>query len=164
MAKLSTGDLVALEAKYHAPCLALLYKKEATVAEEEEKEDVENLRRPEGIALAELVSYIEESHMSSAAELPVFKLAELADKYTVRLTQLGEDTEGRIHTARLKDTSKDVMFFLLSRVILLTHCRKLIRRIVTKKRCTLPRPQALCAKTCLQRSVHLRVPLDLIAK
>lgn len=27
LAKLSTGDLVALEARYHAPCLASLYKK-----------------------------------------------------------------------------------------------------------------------------------------
>ena len=27
LAKLTAGDLVALEAKYHAPCLASLYKK-----------------------------------------------------------------------------------------------------------------------------------------
>ncbi|KAL9954824.1 hypothetical protein ACROYT_G042404 [Oculina patagonica] len=94
LAKLSTKDLVARDSKYHASCLALLYKKAATVREGEQEKDEENLRRPEGIALAELVSYIEESRVASDVELPVFKLAELADKYTSRLAQLGDDTSG----------------------------------------------------------------------
>ena len=45
----------------------------------------------------------EESRMVSTAELPVFRLAELVDKYTSRLKQLGENTPARIHTTRLKD-------------------------------------------------------------
>ena len=104
LAKLSAGDLVALEAKYHAPCLASLYKKAERVKEEGE-EDETSPRLPEGIALAELVSFIEESRMVSTAELPVFKLAELVDKYTSRLKQLGENTPARIHmySTRLKD-------------------------------------------------------------
>ena len=102
LAKLSGGDLVALEAKYHAPCLASLYKKAERVKEEGE-EDRTSPRRPEGIALAELVSFIEESRMISTAELPVFRLAELVDKYTSRLKQLGENTPARTHTTRLKD-------------------------------------------------------------
>ncbi|KAJ7361936.1 hypothetical protein OS493_014583 [Desmophyllum pertusum] len=127
LAQLSAGDLVALEAKYHAPCLASLYKKAGTIRDGDEEDEMIP-RRPEGIALAELVSYIEESRMhyqkfeSSiifhserrlnmadenyrrfAAELPVFKLAELADKYTSRLAQLGESKTARIHTTRLKD-------------------------------------------------------------
>ena len=102
LAKLSAGDLVALEAKYHTPCLASLYKKTERVKEEGE-EDETSPRLPEGIALAELVSFIEESRMVSTAELPVFRLAELVDKYTSRLKQLGENTPARIHTTRLKD-------------------------------------------------------------
>ena len=102
LAQLSAGDLVALEAKYHAPCLASLYKKAGTIRDGDEEDEMIP-RRPEGIALAELVSYIEESRMASAAELPVFKLAELADKYTSRLAQLGESKTARIHTTRLKD-------------------------------------------------------------
>ena len=41
--------------------------------------------------------------MVSTAELPVFRLAELMDKYTSRLKQLGENKPARIHTTRLKD-------------------------------------------------------------
>ena len=100
LAKLSAGDLVPLEAKYHASCLALLYKK---AARDEEEEDEMKMTRPEDIALAELVSYMEESSTTSAAELPVFKLSELAEKYTSRLAPLGENTTPRIHTTRLKN-------------------------------------------------------------
>ena len=99
LAKLSAGDLVALEAKYHAPCLASLYKKAERVKEEGE-EDETSPRLPEGIALAELVSFIEESRMVSTVELPVFRLV---GKYTCRLKQLGENTRAGIHTTRLKD-------------------------------------------------------------
>lgn len=53
--------------------------------------------------LAELVFFIEESRMVSTAELPVFILSELVDKYTSRLKQLGENTPALVHTTRLKD-------------------------------------------------------------
>ena len=76
LAKLGAGHLVALEAKYHAPCLASLYKRAERVKEEGE-EDETSPRLPEGIALGELVSFIEESRMVSTAELPVFRLAYL---------------------------------------------------------------------------------------
>lgn len=102
LAKLSAGVLVVLETKYHAPCLASLYKK-AERDKEEGEEDETSPQLPEGIALAELVSFIEESRMVSTAELPVFRLAELVDKYTSRLKQLGENTPARIHTTHLKD-------------------------------------------------------------
>ena len=79
LAKLSTGDFVALEAKYHAVCLTSLYKKAEAVREKDEEDEV-NPRRPEGITLAELVSFIEVSRMVSSTELPVFKLSEFAKK------------------------------------------------------------------------------------
>ena len=55
-----------------------------------------------GIALAELVSYIEEFGTSSA-ELPTFKLADLANMYKSCLQRLGCDTTSRVNTSRLKE-------------------------------------------------------------
>lgn len=59
LAKLSGGDLVALEAKYHMQCLSMLYIK-AQYAKEEGEESEKPRHRLGGLALAELVSYIEE--------------------------------------------------------------------------------------------------------
>ena len=66
LAKLSEGDLVALEAKYHAPCLAMLYKRAKAVRYTDDDEE-EILLKPEGIVLAELVAYIEESRICSTS-------------------------------------------------------------------------------------------------
>ena len=57
-AKLSAGDLVAQEAKYHVQCLANLYNKarERKTAAESDTKDGVNHRH--GIAFPELVSYI----------------------------------------------------------------------------------------------------------
>ena len=63
--KLSGGDLIALEAKYHTQCLSMLYRK-AQYANEEGEESEQPCRRLDGIALAELVSYIE---VSAAKEI-----------------------------------------------------------------------------------------------
>ena len=99
LAKLSAGDLVALEAKYHAFCLALLYKK---AARDEEEEDEMKMTRPEGITLAELVLYIEESSTTSAAKLPLFKLFKLV-KSTHPVWHSLVKTTPRTHTTRLKN-------------------------------------------------------------
>ncbi len=56
LAKLSAGDLIAQEAKYHAHCIASLYNKARdTKAQESNIDDVNH-----GIAFAGLVAYIEE--------------------------------------------------------------------------------------------------------
>ena len=102
LAKLSEGDLVALEAKYHAPCLAMLYKRAKAVRYTDDDEE-EILLKPEGIVLAELVAYIKESRICSTTELPVFKLADLASKYESRLQQLGCSASTRINSTRLKE-------------------------------------------------------------
>ena len=57
----------------------------------------------QGIALAELLSYIEETRNESTSSIPVFKLADLAKLYTSRLKQLGVNISGRIHTTDLKN-------------------------------------------------------------
>ena len=76
LAKLSAGDLAALEAKYHDPWVASLYRKTERVKEEGE-EDETIPRLPKGIELAELQSaskllrhsYALESISSSAARM-----------------------------------------------------------------------------------------------
>ncbi|KAK3736786.1 hypothetical protein QZH41_011732 [Actinostola sp. cb2023] len=106
LTKLSRGgDLVALEAKYHATCLAKLYRKAQTSRYDDNGE--ENIVRLEGIALAELVAYIEES------TLTIFKLADLAKAYKSRTAykhtsiqvpeQLDVNMTARVNTTRLKE-------------------------------------------------------------
>ena len=101
LAKLSGGDLIALEAKYHTKCLSMLYRK-AQYVKEEKEESGQPHHRLDGIALAELVSYIQELGTSSA-ELPTFKLADLANMYKSCLQRLGCDTTTRVNTSRLKE-------------------------------------------------------------
>jgi len=79
----------------------MLYKRERAVSYTDEESEI--VQKPEGIVLAELVAYIEESRLSSTAELPIFKLADLANKYESRLKQLGDSTSTRINTSRLKE-------------------------------------------------------------
>ena len=55
-----------------------------------------------GITFGELVSYIEETRKDNLVA-SVFKLTELTNLYSIRLKQLGTDTEGRIHSTKLKD-------------------------------------------------------------
>lgn len=98
LAKLSAGDLIAQEAKYHAKCLTSLYNKAwDTKAQESDKDNVNH-----GIAFAGLVSYIEEVRMDSLVA-PVFKLTDLVNLYSTRLEQLGTHVTGRIHSTKLKN-------------------------------------------------------------
>ena len=90
---ISMGDLVALEAKYHAPCLASLYKKTERVKGKKAKKMGQVLDDQRIWRFAELLSFIEKSHMVSTAMLPVFRLVELVGKYNVPF-----DTTWRKHT------------------------------------------------------------------
>ena len=92
------AKLSAIEAKYHSTCLVSLYNRARSVSTESVDKEPSSL---EGIALAELVSYLEESRMNT--ELPVFKLVELSRLYSSRIEQLGVNSDGRLHTSRLKD-------------------------------------------------------------
>ena len=144
LAKLSAGDLVALEARYHAPSLASLYKKAERVKGRKAKKMGQLLDDRRIWRFAELISFIEKSHMVSTAMLPVFRLAELVGKYTItsHLKQLGENTPARIHTTHLKDRilskilaleehrqGRDV-FFWPSKMILPMCYRTLARKTV----------------------------------
>ena len=56
-----------------------------------------------GIALAELLSYIEETKMTDQSVAAIFKLSDLLKLYSDRLRELGADVTGRIHSSDLKD-------------------------------------------------------------
>lgn len=101
LAKLSGGDLIALEAKYHTKCLSLLYRK-AQYAKKEKEESEQPHHCLDGIALAQLVSYIEEFGTSSR-EFPTFKLTDLANMYKSCLQRLGYDAKAHVNTLRLKE-------------------------------------------------------------
>ena len=100
IAKLCPGDLVAQEAKYHSQCLVKLYASSRKV----EEGKLENADRvSHGIALVELIDYIQEAKMSAKDVVPIFKMADLLQLYTDRLIELGVDITGRIHSTDLKN-------------------------------------------------------------
>uniref|UniRef100_UPI00358EC93F uncharacterized protein isoform X1 n=1 Tax=Myxine glutinosa TaxID=7769 RepID=UPI00358EC93F len=99
--RLSGGDMIALESKYHAKCLASLYYRASTIQTEQAPADYrDNMRH--STAFAELVTFIEESRFEDPATAPVFKLADLSNLYSSRLEQLGIKHESRIHSTKLK--------------------------------------------------------------
>ncbi len=101
LAKLSGGDLIALEAKYHIQCLVSLYNRARQSKESHQQEDNEGTSN-RAIALAELVTYIEETRAENES-VPVFKLKDLVAMYSSRVKQLGTSLNGRINSTHLKD-------------------------------------------------------------
>ena len=100
LSKLSAGDLIAQEAKYHTKCLVSLYNKVRDTDAKTAEPDPDRMNH--AIALAELVTYIEEAR-TDALVAPVFVLADLAALYTTRMEQLGTIMTGRVHSTKLKN-------------------------------------------------------------
>lgn len=100
LAKLSAGDLISQEAVYHNKCLVSLYNK-ATRAKSSTSTKNNDDRVISGIALAELISYIED--LRASGNLSVLKLADLTKLYTKRLELLGLKLSGRVHSTDLKN-------------------------------------------------------------
>ena len=151
LAKLSGGDLIALEANYHSKCLSMLYRKAQHVKEEKEESEQPH-HRLDGITLAELVSYIEE-FATSNAELPIFKLTDLANMYKSCLQRLGCDTTARVNAlfSKFLDfsvTIKGVACTWPSEIMLDLQCIKRMNKTVMKRRCTLQRLRQLSVKIC----------------
>lgn len=80
--KLTPGDMIALEAKYHLKCLVKLYNRARVADSTGADEDPDG--RLHGIAFAELMVYMEDFHMEESVS-PVFQLTDLAHMYTMRL-------------------------------------------------------------------------------
>ena len=85
---LATGDMVALEAKYHKSCLTAFYSRARTAGSSISSNDDLN---------AELVAYMEEFHNELSIAL-AFKLIGLAQLYKRCLEQFGGNDSGHIHT------------------------------------------------------------------
>ncbi len=100
LAKLSAGDLIALEAKYHAQCLVSLYNRARQT--KSSKEQIDGSAINQGTALAELVTFIENTRADSESA-PIFKLADLVRMYTKRVELLGTHLRGRVNSTHLKD-------------------------------------------------------------
>lgn len=103
IAKLSAGDLIAIEAKYHAKCLVGLYNRarpfrnqQMTKSAEETPEQIDL----EELAFAELISYIEEYIENE--NIAILKLSDLLRFYTLKLEEL-EVVTNKVHATRLKD-------------------------------------------------------------
>ncbi len=103
LAKLAAGDLPAIDAQYHTNCLLALYNR-ARKKQTESKSDSKQATC-ESVALAELVSYIEDSRNSDdLSQTPtIFKLTDLVKLYSSRLNQLGAYIPSRINSTRLKE-------------------------------------------------------------
>ena len=92
--------MIALEAKYHARCLVMLYNKASRANNCSDSDEAD--AHLHGIAFAELVEYMEDFR-SEDGIAAVFKLADLVGLYKTRLKQLGGNATNRIHSTRLKN-------------------------------------------------------------
>ena len=102
--KLSRGDLVAQEAKYHNNCLTKLYKK-ADQKQLGAKCSVEE-KKIHSSAFSAVLSYIDESIDALTTENTncVFKLSDLRKIYEDRMLELCPDTTSPyVHSTRLKE-------------------------------------------------------------
>jgi hypothetical protein len=103
--KLSSGDLIAQEAKYHTKCLVALYNRKRKYTDSTTKDNSDSVNQ--GLALAELIAYIEDVHSDGCSgdeDMTILKLADLTKLYKNRLEQLtGSQIEGRIHSTELKN-------------------------------------------------------------
>lgn len=105
LAKLSAGDVVAQELKYHPQCLVKLYNSERahlnSIMQEESCNNLGKGLYP--VAFSELVIYIMDSKVTNTETAPViFRLADLASLYKRRLEQLGVDSPD-VNSTRLKE-------------------------------------------------------------
>ena len=101
LGKLSAGDMVALEAKYHTKCLVRLHNN-ARKARLERNIYKEQATSASQIAFAELALYIDEMRLDEETA-PVFKLAELTKLYHSRIEMLGIKPDTRVRSTRLEE-------------------------------------------------------------
>ena len=107
LAKLSAGDVVAQELKYHPGCLVALYNRErAHLNSQETQQNAEGLDKQKiyPIVFSELVTYVNEMrNASEEGSAPViFKLADLVSLYSQQLEQLGVESPD-VNRTRLKE-------------------------------------------------------------
>ena len=97
LAKLSAGDMIAIDAVYHLLCLAKLYKQAKSVENYDNDPPITGMLKAQ--AFSELVNFIESYRGTST----VFIMADLVNLYSSRLISLGLDIP-RQHSTRLRQS------------------------------------------------------------
>ena len=69
-----------------------LYNASSRKIEEKRTQDPDGLAH--GIALVEVIGYLEDTRSADSAVIPVFKLKNILQLYTERLTELGVEVSG----------------------------------------------------------------------
>lgn len=101
LAKISQGDLIAIEAKYHMKCLTNLRNEYRSLIRQTKRESLDSQddeKVNESRAFVELVAYVESSVESGTQ---FFVLKELHDMYAKRLDDL--DVKKQVNRFRLKN-------------------------------------------------------------
>ena len=104
LAKLSVGDVITQDMKFHPACLASLYNRERAVKSKQTaqcKSGMEGEKECDHFALVELVTYIFETQRNSEGA-SAFRIADLANMYDRRMQQLSVDSKP-IHKMILKE-------------------------------------------------------------
>jgi len=81
LAKMSAGDMTALDAVYHKKCYTALYTRHRYITRKN-KLKVHSEMKPESVAFEELVSYMENCQQKDHPIGSIFKLSELVKLYT----------------------------------------------------------------------------------
>ena len=98
LAKLASGDMVAIDAMYHRNCLTSLYRRAEKLSTAQRTEYEEDMVH--ALCFAETVSYIE-NFRDNTDTAAVFSMPHLCKLYRDRLAQSGvKDTE--VHSTRLR--------------------------------------------------------------
>ena len=104
--KLALGDMVAIEAKYHAKCLVGLYNQARKLKLSLNSKNASSYKPIdiEELAFSELVAFIDENQgVEVEVEEPaVLKLSDLVKFYSSKLSELGGEHSDRINATRLK--------------------------------------------------------------
>ena len=104
IAKLSFGDMRAIDAMYHLNCFTNLKNKYRSHERKKEKCDKQNLTLSNvSIAFAELVAYIDDTRQNKVV-IPIFYLNYLSAMYKKRLAELNniDIHQSNMHSGRLK--------------------------------------------------------------
>ncbi len=99
LAKLSSGDMVAIDAVYHKHCLTNLFTRYRSSTRQKQSIVGDDKLSYEAIAFAELVSYIEDIRLTDET---IVKLSKVVNLYKSRIEHLGGDASQKINATHLK--------------------------------------------------------------
>ena len=122
IAKLSSGDLVAIEAKYHFNCLSAYKSQHRSFIRSQKSNDNEEEKQQLARAFAELVAFIESSVENGNY---IFKLSELHSLFEDRLCALSLGISINKTTSLIMDSATSfTIFYLLLQCALLQHSNR----------------------------------------